>query len=147
MKHWDGRVIFGTLIIAVIAMLGTARASTEIDPAQAKPPARGAAPIVVAGANPPQAEIDECNREANAVQGDRTKNTVTDAVIGGAGGAGLGAAGGAIAGGGGGAGKGAGIGALVGAAAGTLYGLSSSNQDAESSRTYRACMQRKGYAD
>ncbi len=113
--------------------------------ANAGPPAP---PIRQARAEPSSADIDACNRYASSTAEGKTKETLTDALIGGALGAGLGAAGGAIAGGGSGAGKGAGIGALVGAAGGTVYGLNESNQrDARAAQAYRACMKHRGYND
>jgi hypothetical protein len=112
------------------------------------PPAAQHEPGQHAARRPSAADIDACNAYASSARQDKTKETITDALIGGALGAGLGAAGGAIAGGGGGAGKGAGIGSLVGVTAGTLYGLNGNNRaDARSSAAYRACMKRRGYYD
>ncbi len=97
---------------------------------------------------PSTGDVEACNQYARSVSEGKTKETITDGLIGGAVGAGLGAAGGAIAGGGHGAGKGAGIGALVGAAGGTLYGLNDANRsDARAAEAYRACMRRHGYSD
>lgn len=113
-----------------------------------KAPRLAAAPVEHSSPRPTAADIDACNRYASSAGGDRTKQTLTNALLGGAVGAGLGAAGGAIAGGGSGAGKGAGIGGLVGAAAGTLYGLNQANQDdARAAQAYRVCMKRRGYVD
>jgi hypothetical protein len=112
------------------------------------PPAAQHEPSQHVARRPSVADIDACNAYAASARQDKTKETITDALIGGALGAGLGAAGGAIAGGGGGAGKGAGIGSLVGATAGTLYGLNGGNRaDARSAAAYRACMKRRGYSD
>jgi hypothetical protein len=126
----------------------------EAQPEQAAPGQSQPAPAPrppaaqhVAG-RPTAQDIDACNRYASSVAKDRTAETVTDALIGGAVGAGVGAAGGAIAGGGHGAGKGAGIGGLVGATAGTLYGLNQGKQnDARVATAYRSCMRRRGYTD
>jgi hypothetical protein len=101
-----------------------------------------------APAQPTARDITVCNHYAGAIGRNKTAQTLTTALIGGALGAGLGAAGGAIAGGGGGAGKGAGIGGLVGVAAGTVYGLNEANRnDARAAAGYRACMKRRGYSD
>jgi hypothetical protein len=95
---------------------------------------------------PSAADVAACNAYAQEQTGDKTTETVKDALIGGLGGAGLGAAGGAIAGGGKGAGTGAGIGGLVGAAAGTLYGLNESkSHDARYVQAYRVCMRGRGH--
>ena len=95
---------------------------------------------------PTAADVDACNAYAKAQVGDKTVQTVTDALIGAAAGAGVGAAGGAIAGGGKGAAKGAGIGGVVGAAAGTLYGLNEGkSHDARYVQAYRTCMKARGY--
>jgi hypothetical protein len=113
--------------------------------------ARAAAPRVAsapaaAAPTPTAADVDACNTHARAEVGDKTIETVKDALIGAAAGAGLGAAGGAIAGGGKGAGKGAGIGGVVGATAGTLYGLNEArSDDARYVSAYRACMKGRGY--
>jgi hypothetical protein len=126
-------------------------------PPQAAPPVAAApappklaaepAPASRRRAGPSRADIDACNRYAGTAS-DRTTETVRDALVGGAAGAGLGAAGGAIADGGSGAGKGAGIGGLVGAAAGTLFGLNDANQREErTAAAYRECMRRRGYVD
>lgn len=128
---------------------GTPPAASAPAPKRAAAPAprsvAGDAPVHVAS-RPGTADIEECNRVASASHGSRTRDVLTDAVVGGAAGAALGAAGGAIAGGGKGAGKGAGIGGLVGATAGTLYGLDRTNSnDAGSAQAYRLCMERKGY--
>jgi hypothetical protein len=97
---------------------------------------------------PTAGDIDSCNRYASAFTGNRTKETLTNALIGGAVGAGLGAAGGAIADGGSGAGKGAGIGGLLGVAAGTVYGLNQANQQSsQSAMAYRTCMKRRGFVE
>src|SRR5574337_55548 len=97
-------------------------------------------------ARPSASDVAACNQYASSVAGDKTTETLKDALVGGALGAGVGAAGGAIAGGGGGAGKGAGIGGLVGAAAGTLYGLNEGRQaDARYVAAYRGCMNSRGY--
>jgi hypothetical protein len=115
-------------------------------PAPASRSVAGDAPLARAVARPSTADIDDCNRVASASHGSRTRDVLTDAVIGGAAGAALGAAGGAIADGGSGAGKGAGIGGLVGVTAGTLYGLNKTNAgSADSAQAYRLCMERKGY--
>ncbi len=97
-------------------------------------------------ATPTAVDVDTCNAYAKGQAGDKTMETIKDALIGAAAGAGVGAAGGAIAGGGKGAGKGAGIGGVVGAAAGTLYGLNQSqSHDARYVEAYRACMRGRGY--
>ncbi len=97
-------------------------------------------------AAPTAVDIDVCNRYAQSVAGDKTAETVKDALIGGALGAGAGAAGGAIAGKGSDVGKGAAIGGIVGVAAGTLYGINQANtNDARSVEAYRACMRGRGY--
>jgi len=121
-------------------------------PAPAPAPVRpAAAPRVAANPAPPAktptaADVDACNSYAKAQVGDKTVETVKDALIGAAAGAGLGAAGGAIAGGGKGAGKGAGIGGVVGAAAGTLYGLNEGkSHDTRYVEAYRGCMKGRGY--
>ena len=132
--------------------------AAQTSPAQAPPvavPAPGAppsaprvasAPAVPAPA-PSAADVAACNAYAKNQTGDKTTETIKDALIGAAGGAGLGAAGGAIAGGGKGAGKGTGIGGLVGAAAGTLYGLNEAkSHDARYVQAYRACMRGHGHA-
>jgi hypothetical protein len=124
-------------------------APSQSQPGQSQPasaPHPPAAPHAVR--RPTAQDIDACNRYASSVAGDKTAETVADALIGGALGAGVGAAGGAIAGGGHGAGKGAGIGGLVGATAGTLYGLNQGKQnDARVATAYRSCMRRRGYTD
>src|SRR5439155_10955257 len=97
---------------------------------------------------PTQEAIDACNRYATEQLGDRskTKETVTDALIGAVAGAAIGAAGGGIAGGGKGAGKGAAIGGVVGAAGGTLYGLNEGKKHDEAYRAaYSSCMRGRGY--
>ena len=121
-------------------------------PAPAPAPVRpAAAPRTASNQAPPAptptaADVDACNSYAKAQVGDKTVETVKDALIGAAAGAGLGAAGGAIAGGGKGAGKGAGIGGVVGAAAGTLYGLNEGkSHDARYVQAYRGCMKGRGY--
>ena len=95
-------------------------------------------------ANAKPQDIQECNVvAANAAPHNSTTETVKDAAIGGAGGAGVGAVGGAI---GGNAGKGAAIGAAVGAVAGTLYGINEGRkQDQTYQNAYRSCMQQRGY--
>jgi len=109
--------------------------SRRVAPSQAPP-----------GPTPTAADADACNAYAKAQAGDKTVETVTDALIGAVAGAGVGAAGGAIAGGGKGAGKGAGIGGVVGAAAGTLYGLDQGrSHDARYVQAYRGCMKGRGY--
>jgi hypothetical protein len=146
----------GVLALIIVAgVVGAAYRNAPAAPAEKAVPApahrvaQAAHPLAgarLAATGPTTADIEQCNREASAAHGSRTKDTITDALIGGAGGAALGAAGGAIAGGGKGAGKGAGIGGLVGAAAGTLYGLNKSNEsDTGSTEAYRACMARKGF--
>jgi hypothetical protein len=96
--------------------------------------------------SPSAADVDACNTYAKTQAGDKTVETVKDALIGAVAGAGVGAAGGAIAGGGKGAGKGAGIGGAVGAAAGTLYGLNEGrSHDARYVQAYRGCMRARGY--
>ncbi|MFI5366685.1 MAG: hypothetical protein ACHQ4J_13795 [Candidatus Binatia bacterium] len=111
--------------------------------AQAPPPR----PPRHVAARPSTADIEDCNRYAASTHNGAAE-TLKDALVGGAAGAGLGAAGGAIADGGHGAGKGAGIGGLIGAAAGTLYGLNDANQqDSRRAAAYRACMHRRGYTD
>jgi hypothetical protein len=119
-------------------------------PAPAAPPAParsgGASRVTSSQAPPTQAEVDACNGYATQQTGNKTAETVTDALIGAVAGAGVGAAGGAIAGGGKGAGKGAGIGGLVGAAAGTLYGLNEGkSHDARYVQAYRTCMKARGH--
>lgn len=95
---------------------------------------------------PKAADVDACNAYAKQEVGDKTVETVKDALIGAVAGAGVGAAGGAIGGGGKGAGKGAGIGGVVGAAAGTLYGLNEAkSHDARYVQAYRTCMKGRGY--
>jgi hypothetical protein len=115
---------------------GAGRASTgtpATGPASARP-------------TPTAADVEACNTYARAQVGDKTVETVKDALIGAAAGAGVGAVGGAIAGGGKGAGKGAGIGGAVGAAAGTLYGLNEArSHDTRYVQAYRACMNGRGY--
>ncbi|MDE2058283.1 MAG: hypothetical protein KGL31_14255 [candidate division NC10 bacterium] len=102
------------------------------------------APSLVA--RPSASDVAACNQYARSMAGDKTTETLKDALVGGAIGAGVGAAGGAIAGGGGGAGKGAGIGGLVGATAGTFYGLNEGRQsDARYVAAYRGCMRSRGY--
>ncbi len=143
------------LAIVAGAITATYREGGNPPAASAPAPKRAAAPSsrsvagdapVRAVARPSTADIEDCNRVASESHGSRTRDVLTDAVIGGAAGAALGAAGGAIADGGSGAGKGAGIGGLVGVAGGTLYGLNKSNSDsADSARAYRLCMARKGY--
>lgn len=95
-------------------------------------------------ANAKPQDIQECNTAAaNATPHDSTTETVKDAAIGGAGGAGVGAVGGAI---GGSAGKGAAVGAAVGAVAGTLYGINEGRKhDQAYQDAYRSCMQQRGY--
>ena len=121
-------------------------------PAPAPAPVRpAAAPRTASNQAPPAptptaADVDACNSYAKAQVGDKTVETVKDALIGAAAGAGLGAAGGAIAGGGKGAGKGAGVGGVVGAAAGTLYGLNEAkSHDTRYVQAYRGCMRGRGY--
>ena len=125
-------------------------------PAPAPPPAAVATPRAPSAprvasapaphATPTAADVDACNTYAKGQVGDKTVETVKDALIGAAAGAGLGAAGGAIAGGGKGAGKGAGIGGVVGAAAGTLYGLNEAkSHDTRYVEAYRGCMRGRGY--
>ena len=141
--------ILGVIGTGVLA--GTVIAHYDSAPAPAaKPIARSVEVRSVrqAASAPTAADIDACNRYASAFAGDRTKDTVTSALIGGAVGAGLGAAGGAIADGGSGAGKGAGIGGLLGAAAGTAYGLNQANQQSsQSALAYRTCMNRRGFVE
>jgi hypothetical protein len=121
-------------------------------PAAVPSPARaGSANRVASNHAPPApiptaAVVDACNESAKAQAGDKTLETVKDALIGAVAGAGVGAAGGAMAGGGKGAGKGAGIGGVVGAAAGTLYGLNEGkSHDARYVQAYRSCMKTRGY--
>lgn len=121
-------------------------------PEAASPPARPAGVARVASnpappaRTPSSADVNACNAYAKKEVGDKTVETVKDALIGAAAGAGLGAASGAIAGGGRGAGKGAGIGGVVGAAAGTLYGLNESkSHDTRYVQACRACMKGRGY--
>lgn len=98
-------------------------------------------------ARPSASDVAACNQYASSMAGDKTTETLKDALVGGAIGAGVGAAGGAIAGGGKGAGKGAGIGGLVGATAGTLFGLSEARQaDARYVAAYRGCLSSRGYS-
>ncbi len=156
---WTALGLGGIAALAIVAGAITATHHYQAGnpPAATAPaPKRAAAapaPRSVAGdapvravARPSTADIEDCNRVASASHGSRTRDVLTDAVVGGAAGAALGAAGGAIADGGRGAGKGAGIGGLVGATAGTLYGLNKSNStNADSAQAYRLCMERKGY--
>ena len=145
-------VVATALITGVVVANYTGNQQAESPPAppppqqyarQAEPASRPQAP-----ARPAAADVEACNQRASAVAHDRTKETLTDALIGGALGAGVGAIGGAIAHGGDGAGKGAGIGGLLGVTAGTLYGLNQSNQqDARATAAYRACMKRRGFVD
>jgi len=159
---WAALGLGGIAALAIVAGAITATyhpgnnpPAAHVPAASAPAPRRAAAPAPrsVAGdaplharSGPSTADIEDCNREASATHGSRTRDVLTDAVIGGAAGAALGAAGGAIADGGSGAGKGAGIGGLVGAAGGTLYGLNKTNSNsADSAQAYRVCMERKGY--
>jgi hypothetical protein len=117
-------------------------------PAPARPAGAGrvASNQALRGPAPTALDVDTCNAYAKAHAGDKTVETVTDALIGAVAGAGVGAAGGAIAGGGKGAGKGAGIGGVVGAAAGTLYGLNEArSHEAQYVDAYRMCMKGRGY--
>jgi hypothetical protein len=135
-------------------------------PVAAPPPASGTAPSPAAvpaaaphgrvrhiasnqaphAPTPKAVDVDACNAYAKEQAGDKTVETVKDALVGAVAGAGVGAAGGAIAGGGKGAGKGAGIGGVVGAAAGTLYGLNEGrSHDARYVQAYRTCMKGHGY--
>jgi hypothetical protein len=117
-------------------------------PAPARPAGAGrvASNQSLRGPVPTALDVDTCNAYAKAHAGDKTVETVTDALIGAVAGAGVGAAGGAIAGGGKGAGKGAGIGGVVGAAAGTLYGLNEArSHEAQYVDAYRMCMKGRGY--
>jgi hypothetical protein len=120
--------------------------------APASQPARSAGAPRVASDQAPRApiprasDVDACNAYAKAEAGDKTVETVKDALIGAVAGAGVGAAGGAIAGGGKGAGKGAGIGGVVGAAAGTLYGLNEGkSHDTRYVHAYQVCMKGRGF--
>ena len=115
-------------------------------PVRPAPAARTASNQAPPAPTPTAADVDACNSYAKAQVGDKTVETVKDALIGAAAGAGLGAAGGAIAGGGKGAGKGAGVGGVVGAAAGTLYGLNEAkSHDTRYVQAYRGCMRGRGY--
>lgn len=145
-NSWKPTTI-GLLLVAATALAAGLEIATQsgteetkaINPAPASSTPR-AAPA------PSAADIEVCNRYANASVGDSTSNVVKDALVGGAVGAGVGAAGGAIAGGGKGAGKGAAIGGIVGATAGTLYGLNEAKKDdVRYVEAYRACMQRRGH--
>lgn len=97
---------------------------------------------------PTQAAVDACNRYgAEHAPQEKTKEVLTDTVIGAVAGAAVGAAGGAIAGGGKGAGKGAAIGGVVGATGGAFYGLNENRKNDERYRAaYGSCMRAKGYA-
>ncbi len=124
----------------------SAATPTATEPARPAGSARVVARQAAPAPTPTAADVDACNSYAKAQVGDKTVETVKDALIGAVAGAGLGAAGGAIAGGGKGAGKGAGIGGAVGAAAGTLYGLNESkSHDARYVQAYRGCMRGRGY--
>ena len=150
-------IAIGMLVVFAVALItgvvvarytGTQEPNPVAQESAPKAARLAAAPVEHSSPRPTAADIDACNRYASSAGGDRTKQTLTNALLGGAVGAGLGAAGGAIAGGGSGAGKGAGIGGLVGAAAGTLYGLNQANQDdARAAQAYRVCMKRRGYVD
>jgi len=150
-------IALGMLVVFAVALItgvvvarytGTQEPNPAARESTATTARHAAAPVEHSSARPSTADIEACNRYASSAGGDHTKQTLTNALVGGAVGAGLGAAGGAIAGGGSGAGKGAGIGGLVGAAAGTLYGLNQANQDdARAAQAYRACMKRRGYVD
>jgi hypothetical protein len=125
----------------------TAAPAPVTTPASAPARSRGVASVQTPPARTPAApDVDACNAYAKAQVGDKTVETVKDALIGAVAGAGVGAAGGAIAGGGKGAGKGAGVGGVVGAAAGTLYGLNEGkSHDARYVQAYRTCMKARGY--
>ena len=97
-------------------------------------------------AQPPEAVVLACNKQAEDQVSSKTAEVVKDAAIGAAVTAGVGAAAGAIADGGKGAGKGAAIGSVVGAAGGTLYGLNENKTHDERFRAaYASCLQTKGY--
>ncbi len=161
---WKAGVIAAAVIISTAVITGlvvgnwnsqeSAKSAPNAPPARtvarqaAKPRPAADEPSRQISRTPSQADIQACNDYAKSVtSGDRTKDVLTKAVIGGALGAGVGAAGGAIAGGGSGAGKGAAIGGIVGATAGTLYGLNDSNRnDTRATEAYQGCMRNRGYA-
>ncbi|HKY72833.1 MAG TPA: hypothetical protein VJL88_13020 [Nitrospira sp.] len=97
-------------------------------------------------AQPPEAVVLACNKQAEEQVTSKTAEVVKDAAIGAAITAGVGAAAGAIADGGKGAGKGAAIGGVVGAAGGSLYGMNENKTHDERFRAaYVSCLQGKGY--
>lgn len=121
-----------------------APATSQPDPAPARPAAKG---------TPPQSVVAECNRVASQIRGpeqesrDKWGNIIKGGGVGALGGAAAGAVAGAIADGGSGAGKGALIGGGVGAGAGTLYGIYKNKQHDEGYRSaYIGCMRSKGYS-
>jgi hypothetical protein len=120
-------------------------ASAAHSPSQSQPqPQRKAMPVQQA--QPPEAVVLACNKQAEDQVSSKTTEVVKDAAIGAAVTAGIGAAAGAIADGGKGAGKGAAIGGVVGAAGGTLYGLNENKSHDERFRAaYASCLQAKGY--
>ena len=116
--------------------------------AQPAPPAPAPATTSQPATVPSQAAIDACNQQAAAQssQTSKTREIVTDGVIGGVAGAVVGAVGGAIAGGGSGAGKGAAIGGILGTGGGALYGLNESKKnDARYREAYASCLRSRGY--
>ncbi|MBI3016056.1 MAG: hypothetical protein HYY65_13580, partial [Candidatus Tectomicrobia bacterium] len=119
----------------VVASRSQKKEEAKPPPTVSRQPARPAAP------RPTAADIAACNEYAKSVAGDKTAETVKDALIGGVLGAGVGAATGEIAGGGRRTGRGAASGGLTGAAAGTLYGINEAKKnDARYVEAYRACM-------
>jgi len=136
----------GMGLVAVTALVTGLVVASLNHKEQPKPvPTASRQPVHRAAPTPTAANITACNDYARSIAGDKTTQTVTDAVIGGALGAGVGAATGAIAGGGKRTGKGAAIGGLAGVTAGTLYGINQANaNDARYAEAYRACMRGRG---
>ncbi|MBI3015954.1 MAG: hypothetical protein HYY65_13065, partial [Candidatus Tectomicrobia bacterium] len=106
---WKMTAIGMALVVVTALVTGLVVASRSQKkeapvPTVSRQPARQAAP------RPTATDIAACNEYAKSVAGDKTAQTVTDALIGGALGAGVGAATGEIAGGGRRTGRGAAIG-------------------------------------
>lgn len=152
---WKLTTIAMALVIATALVTGLVVANWTAPESQTPPAAQKAAapapkPVTPAPkrvvAAPSQADVQQCNAQAQSATGDKTMKVVRDTVVGGAVGAGVGAATGAIADGGSGAGKGAGVGGIVGLAAGALYGLNEAKQhDARYVEAYKVCMRGRGH--
>lgn len=145
-----GLIIVGITAGVTAYVMGGKNVPEDPAPKSASAPHAQAQPqhkaTPVQHAQPPEAVVLACNKQAEDQVSSKTAEVVKDAAIGAAVTAGVGAAAGAIADGGKGAGKGAAIGGVVGAAGGTLYGLNENKSHDERFRAaYASCLQAKGY--